>query len=59
MNSSDEEGLSSFDTYDTQLYFFDEMDRKTAEDMLRVADVGTFLIRQSASKPNSYSLSVR
>lgn len=33
--------------------------RKATEELLRVADVGTFLIRRSATKANSYSLSVR
>lgn len=49
----------AFDTYDTRLYLFDDIDRAAAENLLRVADVGTFLIRKSETKPNSYSLSVR
>jgi hypothetical protein len=60
--SSSSEGENeeiAFDTYDTRLYLFDDMDRKTAEELLRVSDVGTFLIRRSVTKSNSYSLSVR
>lgn len=62
VSSSSSEGENeeiAFDTYNTQLYLFDDMDRKAAEELLRVADVGTFLIRRSVSKSNSYSLSVR
>jgi hypothetical protein len=60
-SSSDEDGNEavSFDSYNTQLYLFDNMDRKGAEELLRVSDVGTFLIRRSVTKSNSYSLSVR
>lgn len=57
--TDEKEHEASFDTYDTRLYMFDDMDRKGAEELLRVADIGTFLIRRSASKSNSYSLSVR
>lgn len=57
--SSELDNDVAFDTYDTRLYLFDDMDRSAAENLLRVADVGTFLIRKSATKLDSYSLSVR
>lgn len=58
-SSSECEDEASFNPYDSGLYLFDDMDRRSAEDLLRVSNVGTFLIRRSATKSNSYSLSLR
>ena len=56
--SDEDHEVPFFDTYATSLYIFDDMNRVEAENLLRVGDVGTFLIRKS-SKKNSYSLSLR
>ncbi|KAI6181489.1 SH2 domain protein [Aphelenchoides besseyi] len=48
-----------FDSYDTTLYVFSKVSRQKAEKQLRVAEVGTFMIRPSNTKIGSFSLSVK
>lgn len=49
----------SFDPYEWDSYFFENISREASENILKLCDVGTFLVRKSTTQTNGYSLSVR
>uniref|UniRef100_A0A915DKL6 Adapter molecule Crk n=1 Tax=Ditylenchus dipsaci TaxID=166011 RepID=A0A915DKL6_9BILA len=49
--------MSTFDPYDWENFFFGRMDREEAEKTLLPCQVGSFLLRESSSRPGGYSLS--
>ncbi|KAH7721914.1 variant SH3 domain-containing protein [Aphelenchoides avenae] len=51
--------MANFDPYAWTDFFFGSMEREEAVKILRSCEVGSFLLRESKSRPNGYSLSVR
>ena len=52
------EPIDSFDPYGWDTFFFGTLDRKEAERLLATSEIGTFILRESTTKPG-YSLTVK
>jgi proto-oncogene C-crk len=51
--------MAAFDPYSWSVFFFGAMERDEANRILVAWDLGSFLLRESKSRPGGYSLSVR
>lgn len=51
--------MSTFDSYDWESFFFGALERDDANRLLVSASIGSFLLRESRSRPGGFSLSVR
>lgn len=51
--------MTTFDPYEWESFFFGPMERDEAIKILTPSQIGSFLLRESVSRPGGYSLSVR
>ncbi|KAI1726577.1 SH3 domain-containing protein [Ditylenchus destructor] len=51
--------IAAHDPYDWESFFFGALERDEAEKILGPCPVGSFLLRESVSRPGGYSLSIR